>query len=68
MMLTTAQKWKWLDLLKNYDPDETDLCELLEEVYQQGRADAIDECIDAIADCISASECDEVLNELKEQK
>lgn len=32
------------------------------------RKDTIEECIDAIAYCVSASECDEVLNELKEQK
>lgn len=34
---------------------------------KQIREKTIDECINAIAFCVSASECDEILNRLKEK-
>lgn len=65
-----------MDLYVNYGLAMDKGAEMIDELkqweydkgYDRGRADAIDECIDAIAYCISASECDEVLNKLKEQK
>ena len=35
--------------------------------YKRGKADAIDECIDALDYCVTVSECQSALRELKEQ-
>lgn len=41
---------KWNNLINKYNPEDTDLCDLLDEAEKIGRADAVDELLKAIAD------------------